>query len=257
MLVKQQFQISSHVSDATEFIAGVELEIEDILGFKTHNGYDSWNVTEDGSLRNNGRELISPPLPLDNLVKGFKAIHKDLVHSKDPKPFSERTSIHVHVNMLNCTLEQSKSVLLWYSLFEPVFFSLCEYKRANNIHCVRLDQTNMSEYYNRSLPYIVSKWHKYAALNLKPLKEIGTMEFRHMEGHNDAAKFESWLKTIKNLWEWGRASPMTPSYLNEKDILAAFEFIFKDSAAKSLKPHVMELVSNNLLDIKLSFIPEI
>lgn len=254
MKVRDHFGLGSHVAGLS-FIAGVELEIESISQFKTHTGYDDWNITEDGSLRNNGRELISPPLPLEKLVEGFKAIHKDLVFTKKEEAFTERTSIHVHVNMLDNSMEETKSMLLWYALFEPVFFAMCDYKRRNNIHCVGLDQTNASEHYNRSLSYLVGRWHKYTAFNLKPLGSIGTIEFRHMEGHNDAVRFEEWLKTLRNLRQYGIDVPMKEEMLTPDNILKAFDAIFKDSKIKSLRPSVLELISNNILDIKLSFLP--
>ena len=255
-LIKSQFGVSSNISGTKHFIAGVELEIESICDFGSTSKWDEWNITEDGSLRNNGRELISPPLPLEKLVEGFKAIHSQLVYYHKDQAFSERTSIHVHVNMLDNTLDHGKSMLLWYALFEPCFFAMVAPNRRNNIHCVGLDQTNMSEYYNRSLSYIQGKWHKYAAFNMKPLGNIGTIEFRHMEGHNDPVRFESWLKTLRNLWQFSQDFPMSEDLLTEKEIGAAFTAIFKDAPTiQGLKPSLMNLLSNNILDIKLSFLP--
>lgn len=256
MKIQQQFQLSSTLDAKGKFIAGVELEIESIANFGNHSSYSTWQITEDGSLRNGGKELISPPLELEKLVEDFKNIHKNLVFFNKKDAFSERTSIHVHVNMLDNSLEEAKSLLLWYSLFEPCFFAMVESKRRNNIHCVGLDQTNMSEHYNRSLPFIVGKWHKYAAFNMKPLQTIGTIEFRHMEGHNDPARFAQWLLTLKNLWSIAQMMPMQESVLTKQGIEHAFDLIFKDAPnIKALKPSLSDLIANNVTDVKLSFLP--
>lgn len=245
--VRQTFELASTVC-SPDFVAGVELEIENFREFPTTH----WNRTEDGSLRNEGYEYISPPESRAELVKGFRQIHKTIVLGD--KPFTERTSIHVHINMLDLTQEQVKSVVLWYALFEPVFFSMVDPIRRNNIHCVGLDQTCLSEQYRRTLPLFVSKWSKYTALNLLPLQTQGTIEFRHMEGHNDPKKFEEWLCTLENLWTYGKENRMRKEELTEEGILKAFDYIFKDAEIKSIRSVVLNTIADPLLDVKLALV---
>lgn len=252
--VRSTWNITSSVPKAPDvFIAGVELEIEDVRQCSDYGGF---NVTEDGSLRNNGKEFISPPLKVKELVDGFKKIHANLVHSKSkPQPFSDRTSIHVHINCLDLNQEQVKSIVLWYALFEPVFFAMCAPNRKNNIHCVPLDQTTLCENYRRTLPLFVQKWSKYTALNLLPLSTQGTIEFRHMEGHKDAEKFEAWLKTLENLWAYGKSNILNKGFLNKPNaILDAFDVIFRDAWIKNIRASVPALVADSLIDIKLALL---
>lgn len=252
--VRQTFSISSNVPQQPgKFIAGVELEIEDVDG--VGGGLPSgWHSEEDGSLRNHGQEFISPPLNAEALIAHFEHIHKKLVpHSGKKQHFSDRTSIHVHVNCLDLTQEEVKSTLLWYALFEPVFFAMVAPNRSNNIHCVGLDQTSLSEHYRRTLPLFVQKWSKYTALNLLPLSSQGTIEFRHMEGHNNAVRFKEWMLTLKNLWHFGQGNIMNKKAIESSDkILAAFDAIFQDSAIKSIRASVPALVADTLIDIKLA-----
>lgn len=252
--IRETYSIASHVEKVTDkFIAGVELEIEDIRSLGINMDNIGWSVTEDGSLRNNGRELISGPFSYDKLVSDFKTIHGAMKHSSPSQAFSDRTSIHVHVNCLDLNQEQVKSIVLWYALFEPVFFAMCSPHRANNIHCVPLDQTVLCENYRRNIPIMVQKWSKYTALNLLPLGKYGTIEFRHMEGHDDSAKFAWWLKTLENLWAYGKSHILNKGFLaKDKPVLEAFDAIFKDAPIKSIRGSVEELVSDTLIDIKLS-----
>src|SRR5687767_14683299 len=100
--VRDTFGIASHVAQQPgKFIAGVELEIEDTDGVSGGLPH-GWHSEEDGSLRNYGMEFISPPLPAETLMGHFEGIHAKLVsHSGQKKHFSDRTSIHVHVNCLD------------------------------------------------------------------------------------------------------------------------------------------------------------
>lgn len=248
--VRETFAVCSSLQPAKEFIAGVELEIEDFKA--TPQLPMGWNNTEDGSLRNSGRELISPPLGLSTHLAHFGMIHKNIKLGKEP--FTERTSIHVHINCLDLTQEQCKSVVLWYALFEPVFFAMVAPHRRNNIHCVGLDQTVLSEYYRRSLPIIVDKWSKYTALNLLPLKTQGTIEFRHMQGHNNQTLYTEWMWTLNNLWKWGQEYILKRQQVDDVKILAAFDYIFRDATIKSIRPSVLDLIADNVLDVKLSLV---
>lgn len=252
--VRNTWSISSSVSkNPDKFIAGVELEIEDVRGCPDYCGF---NVTEDGSLRNNGKEFISPPWESKTIIDGFKKLHSKLIHTPSkPQPFSDRTSIHVHINCLDLNQEQVKSIVLWYALFEPVFFAMCAPNRKNNIHCVPLDQTTLCENYRRTLPLFVQKWSKYTALNLLPLSAQGTIEFRHMEGHNDTARFEAWLLTLENLWSYGKSNILNKGFLQKPNaILDAFDAIFKDAPIKSIRASVPALVADSLIDIKLALL---
>lgn len=250
------------------FIAGTELEIEDIHGapgvsegemiavsnYFPQMGDIPWKFTKDGSLRGAGLEFISAPLDVRELVEGFRGIHTKLVHP-NKNPFSERTSIHVHVNCLDMEMDIVKNMVMWYALFEPVFFAMVAPNRANNIHCVPLDQTHLSTHYKKPLHFLVEVWSKYTALNLIPLATLGTIEFRHMEGHNDAVKFEWWLKTLENLWSWGKGVRLTREVVgSQEEILKAFDNIFADAPIRAIRSSVPALVADSLIDVKLALI---
>lgn len=253
--IRKTFGISSSI-ETDKFLVGVELEIEDFGGWKAgHSGGPShvWNITEDGSLRNNGKEFISPPVTPAKAILMFEELHKILKHPKG-EPFSERTSIHVHINCLDLTQQQVKSIILWYSLFEKAFFAQCAPSRASNIHCVGLDQTIVSEAYSRSLPIMVNKWSKYTALNILPLKSQGTIEFRHMEGHNDAKRFAQWLLCIERLWNLGQTHILNKSMLNDEGLVEeGFDTLFVGTPVMDMKNSILALSQDSILDVKLAF----
>ena len=256
--VRNIFSVSSPVSNP-HFTAGIECEIEDLSSICASiscGGY--WKIEEDGSLRNEGREFISPPSSKSCVVEEFTALHSLLMYKSEDKKarFHPRTSTHVHVNCLFLEEEQVKTIIMWYALFEPVFFLLVSPVRRNNIHCVGLDQTILSENYKRPLKTLHKCWSKYTALNILPLSKYGTLEFRHLQGTDDSILLENWLTVLENLWNLGRTTPLTKdSVKNEGAIMEVYEKIFKDCPeAMKLSPVVPSLISNSLIDIKLSLI---
>ena len=256
--VREKFALHSPLK-SPHFLAGMECEIESIRDYASGTlSALGWGVTDDGSLRNHGKEFISVPLECDNLVTAFKNLHnpKVVAIGSIEDAFSERTSIHVHVNCLDVELEKVKTILMWYALFEPYFFMMTRPERKDNIHCVQLNQTTLPEHYKRNLEYLIGKWTKYTALNLLPLRELGTIEFRHMHGTNDAVLVESWVKTIKNLWDYGQKVPMTEevmTYFPEQR--KAFEAIFAD-APNIVKHHdtIPYHTRDSSIDVKLGLI---
>lgn len=257
--IRSLYGVVSRVS-GPQFIAGLECEIEDITNIHSdiENDDTHWQITTDGSLRNNGREFISRPLPKDTLLAAFDKLHNCITY-KSPDVhvrFSPRTSTHIHINCLDLEEEAVKAIVLWYALFEPVFFLMASPIRRNNIHCVGLDQTVLSEYYKRSLQYQKQRWSKYTALNILPLSKYGTIEFRHLEGTDDLDKITQWLSTLENLWMYGQKNPITKdAIMSDGAVREAFCAIFRDSSeAMKYKDMLPQLLADSIIDIKLSLL---
>ncbi len=190
------------------FMCGVEHEVENldrqsgINSYKKSPLWDGLKFEEDGSL-NNGTEVITPPGCVVDQVDFHSRLHKDADWTGER--FSERTSTHVHVNMHDFTIEQTISLVKMYSFLEPYFFAFVGKERESNIHCVPLWATHMMRKLgNQSLEISVEQWHKYTALNIKPLSTLKTIEFRHLFGTTDTNVFASWLTLLEALHNWAR-----------------------------------------------------
>jgi len=152
---------------------GLECEIESIANHM--DGADLFHVTQDGSLRNNGLEFITNPIPIDYAVPYFKKLHASLKFRNDAEKFSPRTSIHVHANCVNLHPDVIRNIIRMYALYEEYFFMMVTPDRRHNIHCVPLTETYLPSLYNTGLNTLVARWHKYTALNIVPLKKYGTI----------------------------------------------------------------------------------
>lgn len=256
MKIRELYSVHSSVGHYPAAIVGIECEIEDLGSSQPSHSF--WNKTEDGSLRNNGLEFVSVPLTIADAKTQFRVLHNSLHYrSADvTSRFSERTSIHVHVNCLSLGEEQVRSIILWYALFEPLFFQMVAPARKNNIHCVSLNQTHLSRYYSKKLTSMRALWSKYTALNILPLGEYGTLEFRHMQGTDSQELFDMWLDTINNLWVYGQNNPVTKELImSSEQIKTGFDYVFKDAPLiLKQQEQLMSLMSDSLIDLKLSVI---
>jgi hypothetical protein len=169
-------------------------------------------------------------------------------------PFSQRTSIHVHANCANLTAKHTRDIVWLYALFEEGFFLMCKPERRDNIHCTPLTETYLPNIYGQGLSNMVSRWHKYTALNLKPLAKQGTIEFRHMHGHNDDILMGEWLLIIRNLFAAAKEKPLDATLLDEANIREYYRKIFGMSRLSDHYDLVRGMMSNQIIDLKLAVI---
>lgn len=234
------------------FVAGVECELEGVIN--PHDCPSGFKVDKDGSLRGNGYEFISHPFYKDQLLERFRTLHNVLEFYKEEDPFSVRTSTHVHINCAMLEPKQIKNIILLYALFEEFFFMMVKPIRRDNIHCVPLTETHLPNLYRRDLGGMVDRWHKYTALNIKPLKELGTIEFRHLHGTGDVGEFAVWLQVLENLWTLGQRVVIDAKALNKKDLIETwFNAIFAPAPViTAYRASLFDIIRNSLIDVKFS-----
>ena len=182
-------------------LLGIEVECEkapviEIMG---------WRTMEDGSLRDNGKEYISWILHEEVISTALAGLYTMLALAKPVPKFSWRTSIHVHLNVRNFTIEEFLKLLLLYLAFEKVLFRFVGGEREKSNFCVPLRQSSLMETFrnfcNRrtGVGGMHQQWEKYSALNLSRLSDYGTVEFRHMPGTWEVSKLHLWIGMILSL----------------------------------------------------------
>ena len=186
-----------------QLIFGVELEIENVPDWEdlVIRGMTS---TEDGSLRNNGREFLMHPQKYQDAVATLTKFFE--VGKYTEKNYSERCSIHIHTNCQDLTLEQLQTILFIYQIVERPLFNWVSPARANNIFCVPWHETNLTHTMFDDVPDLEKyrRWMKYTALNLLPLTSLGTIEWRHMPGHSDTIRLFRWMRIISCFFRYAR-----------------------------------------------------
>lgn len=246
--------------NTTRFVCGVELEIEEVN--LTSSGL-AWcnqrqiSVEEDGSLRNNGKEFLLPPNYESDQVSLFTEFHNKSPVRYGKNAFSSRTSTHVHVNVNYMTRPQVKTLMLLYSIFEPLAFQFCGEQRKANIHCVPLSYTHLPSLYSLDIVALINKWSKYTALNLIPVKNLGTVEFRHLGGTNNPDVFQAWLSFLSTLYnEAFRIGTFRQTFLKSpyNQLKAIEQQLLTPEFRHFSKSPIEFSLDDNLLDVKLQYL---
>lgn len=189
---------------APELILGLELELENFTS--RAGGVDGFTYTNDGSLRNNGREAITAPTKakfLETLLTKFFAHHK-----VKEEHYSERCSTHVHMNVQDMTFSQLKVLAMLYQTMERLLFEYVGHDRKQNIFCVPWYESGLTPSFvdklTRRPGEALRRWVKYSALNFLPVIEQGTVEFRHLHGTCDMKVLLGWINLLSCLHRYAK-----------------------------------------------------
>jgi len=189
------------------FGMGFEIEVESAPQLV----FPGWKTIEEGSLRNNGKEYVSSPIEHFAAPIALSALYTLLLLWRGVKgekiDFSWRTSIHVHLNVRDFTIEEVLKLLLLHTVFEKVLFRFSGNKRDQSIFCVPFRHSILLKSLSRfcageySIGHLQSTWDKYSAINLSRLHDYGTIEFRHLAGTENIKKIGTWTGFILCLAE--------------------------------------------------------
>ena len=209
-------------------LIGIEIEVENIQD-PPYLQSPFWKCTEDNSLRNYGQEYISVPLRASSIPYAIEYLKKVLFSTNEPI-FSNRTSVHIHLNVRDFTLERLKVFLLLYCIFEKHFFNIAGSRRESNIFCIPLykseQKIHLSQYENTLI-----NWNKYNALNLGCIlgnginSNLGTIEFRHLYGTLDTSIIYPWIDSIIHLREYSRLISLDNLVETLKNLNTTSEYI--------------------------------
>lgn len=197
---------------------GIEIEVENTPEFAGNFTCADGLIMlkADGSLRNNGCEIISRAVTAEDMLATIGYTYTSLMACKKILPnFSWRTSIHIHINVRELTQEEFLKFILIYLLFERGLFRYCDVKRRDGNFCVPLLECDgfITDFFtefkrllkssSRKLDFkiLFRQWDKYAALGAFRLRDLGTLEFRHMPGTDDPVKVYGWVCLIHSLCE--------------------------------------------------------
>ena len=204
--------LSGHGNNPTtalpEQLVGLELEIENFDGEHEFGGF---TFTEDGSLRNYGIEAISKPVQVQQVEALLRAFYKHFRITQENN-YSERCSLHVHMDMQSRTPEELATIFLVYQTVERLLFKFIGHQRDESIFCVPWSQSNIN--YNLVMNMLIAagstvrSWQKYSALNILPMASQGTIEFRHLHGTCDVLLIMTWINMLCRMVKYGMSNTL-------------------------------------------------
>lgn len=228
-------------------LLGVEVEVETLKGElpRIHDDLAAWNVTHDGSLRGESAEYVFKeplgPRAAINAVNKLRGVLDPIELN-----WSFRTSVHVHVNVLEMTKQQLDNFLYSYLLLEDVLMSFCGEGREGNRFCLRVrDAEGLVEavaaiigtdaYLNLPRQDV----NRYASLNVDALMKFGSLEFRGMRGTLDINVINVWINALVRLRKFAMQSESVEEIASIFAVTPDDEFmklVFGDVVGKALTP---------------------
>lgn len=186
---------------------GLEIEMEGIPAVAKQDLLqleEAFQSKGDGSLRNDGQEFVSRyGMTAADVLSYLEPMEK--AYSK--ALFSFRCGLHVHVDVLEHTLEELYKIFLLYSVVEPLMYEVSG-KRQENKFCVAV-QGSVTSVMNMIYYGHNGQWTeffdsldfttKYMAMNLRPVGRYGTIEFRHHESTVKRDYICDWLFILLDL----------------------------------------------------------
>ena len=145
--------------------------------------------------------LIRPCKREDTLAR-LSSLSADLEeHGSKINP-SYRTGVHIHTNVRDMTFNQVFTYIFSYYMFEDALMEFAGADRVGNLFCLRARD---AEGIGRTLEKAI-KTHKllalytdnirYSSMNLKALKQYGSIEFRGLPFNGDFQQIESWIQLL-------------------------------------------------------------
>lgn len=195
-------EIESYYNDFCDYETVAEELPEDI------------GISEDGSLKDKGKEFQTPKL---SGKKGEKLL-KDLCISLVKNNFyvDKTCGLHIHLDTSDIAgkIDEIKRVMLFYLFFEPVIYSYLPFSRRTNRYCMPLAQfyhedeilncDNVEDlekvWYREQKPERIASRKRekydnsrYAGVNIHSLLSNGHIEIRHHSGTIDYTKIKNWI----------------------------------------------------------------
>lgn len=185
---------------------GIEVEQE----FQNYiDPFDSntWTTHEDGSLRNAGYEYVTKkPIHRTEVEGALTSLATFLKkHDKINDHNSPRTSIHIHINTLDCTPQHVWSWVFAYWLLDTLMVELCGIYRVTNLFCLRLrDATNIlgiveNELMFTNYPHFDTfngDGLRYSSQNLMALYKFRSIEYRAKGGRFNPDDTKEWIEAL-------------------------------------------------------------
>lgn len=210
---------------------GIEIELEgkNILGPTQDPKFTKlWEAVTDNSLKayKPGDQTIEyrfiKPLDLDGTELALKMIEEGLTKPDVTIYHTGRTSVHVHVNMLNDSMATIYNYITLLSIFDELLVSQNGKHRIGNNFCLRAKDAegflismsqSLAHYGNLSA---LQHNNRYSSVNVMSLFKQGTIELRSMECTIDRQRLMHWVKTLAAIKDAAK------DYKNPLEIVGAF-----------------------------------
>lgn len=187
-------------------LIGVEVEVE---GAGLPNRLLGFNVVKEGSLRQvmgeEGKEYVfRSPVPVKQGLDLLDNLATLLYSGEKIVQFSNRTSVHVHVNVTDLTIPEWFTYLFLWVLYEDALINFCGNERKGNLFCLSSRDAEglmfaLEKFAQERNTAHLNDEIRYCAVNTAATAKYGSVEFRSMRGTLDMDVLGPWISTLISL----------------------------------------------------------
>lgn len=190
---------------------GLEVEVE---GNKFPKGEEDnyipqvWGYHHDGSLRglDNAEYVLRKPLPFKDVPKALEQLWSMFSKYGTVLDDSNRTSVHVHMNVQDFYLNRLCSFFAIYFAVEELLSAWAGSHRMGNLFCMRGKDapaiiTRIKDFIRNDGKTQFSSGMHYSGLNAGALFKFGSIEVRLMSGTDDVNRILQWVEMCRRIYD--------------------------------------------------------
>lgn len=202
---------------------GIEIEVEGNKFPKTGPQYGNggeeylpiqWKYTHDGSLRgdDNAEYVLRAPIKFDDVPKAISDLWGMFDRYGSVLEESNRTSVHVHLNVQGFHLNRLAAFCGMYFALEDILTHWCGEHRVGNLFCMRAKDapatvTHLKRFIQDNGRYSFPNGLHYAGLNPGAITKFGSVEIRALRGVSDPKVILDWIAVLRRLYELSAEFP--------------------------------------------------
>ena len=223
----KELNITRLVGIEAECVFGDMPEDEDGTPIALNNKPPGWSEAYDGSIENNGREMISMPTNGDRLKNRILNLEK---WARDFGVGVNRScGLHTHFDATDMDWRDLQAIAIVTHKVEKYLFSMMPPSRMGSSWCKSMGM-DIKDVINCTTPEeFVELWYdgyganrrkyndsRYHGLNLHAYFYLGTIEFRYHSGTLNYKKISNWVKICNSIIETGLEMSRNESILSKQ-----------------------------------------
>lgn len=212
---------------------GIEIEVEGNK-FKKEDIPHPWAYKHDGSLRgkDNAEYILRRPIKFEEVPAAIGTLWQMFSDYGSVLDDSNRTSVHVHLNVQRFHKNRLCSFAALYFCVEEILTEWCGEHRVGNLFCLRAKDAPAIVYHLKKFLLEGPAWNlsenlHYAAFNIHALVKFGSIEIRTLRGVKDPGIIMAWVSILERLYKLSEEYPDPRAICESFSGEGPFEFLRK------------------------------
>lgn len=201
---------------------GIEIEVEGNK-FQKVGVPIPWEYHKDGSLRgnDNAEYVLKGPIPFDKVPEAIETLWTMFNEFGSKLDVSNRTSVHVHLNMQKFHMNRLTAFVALYFSVEELLTAWCGEHRVGNLFCLRAKDataivTQLKRFIQTDGRQELRDGLHYAGLNANALYKFGSIEIRTLRGVNEPGIILDWIAVLERIYK------LSADFTDPRDIPSLF-----------------------------------